>query len=229
MVCLLHAAQEAGLPYQAIILKSLGRKRDEAARLRVDGGKPDFTDETKALLADGTGPVLSFVGGIQHVHVALRTLYDPSAPAFDFELPGAPHLRVSPAVERIPFDAMHELLAWRFRSRMKLLDKVARLAPGRVFHFAPPPPVSDRWIDVALRERDLTPDHLPDRSVRWKVWRLTADLFREHAEACGARFLEAPEASMDADGFLRDDLARNLTHGNTAFGALLLQQVRAVQ
>jgi hypothetical protein len=41
--------------------------------------------------------------------------------------------------------------------------------------------------------------------------------------------VDCPPDALDGDGFMRDDLVRNATHGNTAFGALLLHEVRAAQ
>jgi hypothetical protein len=231
MVCVLNAAQEAGLPFQAVTLKAV---EDEAhffgldrALFIEDTGKPDFRDETKAVLAASTAPVYSFISGIMHVQLGLRRLDDPSEAPFDFVLPASADAPLDPDADLIPFDAIREVLRQQFKSRLKMLGRLAAIAPGRVVQFPPPPPVSDRWLEPLLEKTSVKATALPSRWVRWKLWRLTADIFREHARSLGARFVDAPAESMDGDGFLRDDLVRNATHGNTAFGALLLHQIRS--
>lgn len=233
MVCVLNAAQEAGLPFQAITLKAV---EDEAHFFGLDRsifiedtGKPDFRDETKAILADSDEPVFSFISGIMHVQLGLRRLDDPAEAPFDFVLPESPGAALDADAALIPFDAIREVVRQQFKSRLKMLGRLAAIAPGRVVQFAPPPPVSDRWLEPLLDKSSVKAVALPNRWVRWKLWRLTADIFRQHALAAGARFVDSPPESMDPNGFLRDDLVRNATHGNTAYGALLLRQIRTLQ
>lgn len=231
MVCVLNAAQEAGVPFQAVTLKAVddpshffGLNRSAVIE---DTGKPDFHDRTKALIAGEAGPVYSFISGIMHVQLGLRRLDDPSESAFDFVLPESPGLALDAGAEIIPSDAMREVIRGQFKSRLKMLTRLAAVAPNRVVQFAPPPPVSDRWLEPLLDKTSVKATELPNRWLRWKLWRLTVDVFRQHARDLGARFVETPPQAMDADGFMRDDLVRNATHGNTAFGALLLEQIRA--
>lgn len=233
MVCLLNAAQDAGVPFQAVTLKVV---EDEThlfglnrATVIEDSGKPDFRDETKALIAGSAEPVFSFISGVMHVQLGLRRLDDPSEPAFDFVLPESPGAPLDPDADIVPSDAMREAVRKRFKSRLKMLQRLSAIAPERVVQFAPPPPVSDRWLEPLLEKTSVKATALPNRWVRWKLWRLTADIFRQHALSAGARFVDCPSAALDEDGFMRDDLVRNATHGNAAFGALLLDQIQALR
>jgi hypothetical protein len=238
MVCVLNAAQTAGLPFQAVTLKAIKNPEHagglDLSKLIDDPGKPDFSDETKALLARNEGPVYCFVSGIRHVQLGLRRLDHPSEPAFDFVLPEAPHLPLEEGAEVIPFDAMRDVVRREFSSRMKHLRRVTELAPGPVFHFAPPPPASDRWIARLIQKHvrkhptEALPG-LPSGLVRWKLWRLTTEVFREYAERFGARFVDCPREAVDANGFMRDELVRNVTHGNEDFGVLVLDQIRSLR
>jgi hypothetical protein len=97
-----------------------------------------------------------------------------------------------------------------------------------VVQFAPPPPVSDRWLEPFLSKQNVKATTLPNRFLRWKLWRLTVAVFRQHAAQCGVRFVDCPPAALDSDGFMRDALVRNVTHGNAAFGRLLLEQARSL-
>jgi hypothetical protein len=231
MVCLLEAARDAGVPFQAVALKTTGDEDQKSTAslsiLTEDTGKPDFREDTKTIISGTTGPVYSFISGIMHVELGLQRLDEPSEPAFDFVLPEAPGAGLDAEAEIIPSDAMREVLRRRFKTRLKMLTRLAALAPGRVVQFVPPPPVSDRWLAPLLDKRSVKATVLPNRWVRWKLWRLAADIFRQHASEQGARFVDAPPAALDGDGFLRDELVRNATHGNAAFGALLLDQIRA--
>jgi hypothetical protein len=233
MICVVNAAREAGLPFQAVMLKVV----DDPARLLgldrsmliEDAGKPDFRDETKAMIAAGTEPVCAFVGGTMHVDMGLRRLDDPSEAPFDFVLPEVPGATLDADAEIIPSDAMRAAVRRDFRTRLRMLNRVVAVAPGRVVQFAPPPPVSDRWLEPLLQKSAIKGTALPSRWIRWKLWRLTTDIFREHASSVGARFVDAPPDALDEDGFMRDHLVRNAGHGNTAFGALLLDQIRALR
>ncbi len=234
MNCLLEAAQEAGIPFQAITLKGPGDGREVfgvfESRVISDRGDPDFTDESIALLTGSTGPVYSFIGGIKHIRLGLAQLDDPLEPTFDFVLPEARHLPLEPGTEVIPFDGVREIIRRTFSKRMKVLARVAHLAPGRIVQFAPPPPVSDLWLQPFLLKQKVRANatKLPNRLLRWKLWRLTVDHFHQHAKSHGARFLDCPPEAVDPDGFMRDELVRNATHGNTAFGGMLLNQIRTL-
>jgi hypothetical protein len=158
---------------------------------------------------------------------------DPAEKPFDFVLAEAPHLPLEPGTEVIPYDAVYEVVRRMFKKRLTLLPRIARSAPGRLVQFAPPPPACDGHLERVLAKRHAkgeTPAGatLPNRIVRWKLWRLAVAVLKHHAEACGARFVDCPPEALDADGFMREELVRNLSHGNVAFGRLLLQQAQSL-
>jgi hypothetical protein len=232
MYCLLDAAREAGIPFQAITLKGPGDGREVVgnfqSRVISDRGAPDFTEESIALLSGSAGPVYSFIGGIKHVRLGLAQMDDPSEPTFDFVLPEARHLPLEAGTEVIPLDGVREIIRRTLSKRTRLLARVAQLAPGRIVQFGPPPPVSDRWLEPFLLKQNVKATRLPNRSLRWKLWRLTVGHIRQQAEAHGARFVDCPPEALDADGFMRDELVLNATHGNLAFGGMLLSQIKTL-
>jgi hypothetical protein len=232
MVCVLNAAQEAGVPLQAVGLKLVENEEHlfgvSRGSVIEDTGKPDFRDDTKALIAATSEPVYSFISGIMHVQLGMRRLDDPSEAPFDFILPEAPAAPLDAGADLVPADAVREVLRYQFKMRLKILKRLAAVAPGRIVQFAPPPPVSDTWLQARLAQSSPAPAELPNRWLRWKLWRLTTDLFRQQAVSLGERFVDSPPQSMDGDGFMRDEYVRNATHGNTAFGALLLAQIRSL-
>jgi hypothetical protein len=233
MNCLLEAAFEAGVPFKAITLKGDGDGAEVSivkggTSVLSDHGFPDFTDQSKRLLYDSSGPILSFIGGIRHVRLGLRQMEDADAVRFDFVLAEAPHLPLEPGTEIIPYDGVHELVRRMFKKRFSLITRIAHVAPGRLVQFAPPPPVTDKWLQRVLAKRNAQGKQLPNRVLRWKIWRLGVAVFRQHAEACGVRFIDCPPEALDDDGFMRDELVRNLTHGNVEFGRLLLRQAQSL-
>lgn len=231
MICVLEAAEAAGLPFRAITLKDINTPGDVASlrtRLLIDRAKPDFADDTKALIADSRDPVFSFVSGVQHVQMGIRRLSDPSEPPFDFILPEAPQMPLDPEAEVVPFECVCDALAHAYRNRFKMMARVAALAPGRMCQFAPPPPAPQPLMAAFTARKGVPGAPVPSAIFRRKLWRATVHVFRRQTERLGIRFLDCPPEAIDEDGCMREELVRNLTHGNAAFGALVLEQIRGV-
>jgi len=69
---------------------------------------------------------------------------------------------------------------------------------------------------------------ITDSFVRLKLWRLLQDLNMETADKYGAVYIGAPEETMDADGFLKEEYwSRDITHANSAYGRLMLAKALA--
>lgn len=235
MICVLNAAQAAGMDFRAVAMKWIkeDRKGDLGAvdwtRYTSDPGKPDFTDATKAMLASSRTPIYSFIGGVNHVQLGLRRLSTPSDPVFDFVLPEAPDLPLDPDAEIVPAEVMREHMRYEFHGKTKLIGKLTQAAKTPVYQFAPPPVAPDSVVALLPAKLGVPSSLLPSRLLRWKLWRLAVDVVRAEAERAGARFVDYPPASVDANGCMREELARNLTHGNDAYGALVLDQITQLQ
>ena len=231
MMCVLNAVMAEGRAFRAISLKSTdGTGRAELGNVDWscvidDPGDPDFRDTTKALFAASETPIFSFISGTKHLEFTLRRVSDPAEPAFDFVLPEAPDLPLDDHALIVPTDAMREVMRQGYRSRFRVLATLTAAATTPVYQFAPPPLAPDALIaKLAAKVGDA--DARASRLVRWKLWRLTVDVFRETAEQLGARFVDYPPDSVDADGFMRPELVRDSSHGNEAFGALILEQIK---
>jgi hypothetical protein len=61
--------------------------------------------------------------------------------------------------------------------------------------------------------------------LRWRMWRLTSQLLRAEVAALGGIFLPVPAEACDQEGFLRLDHAADPTHGNEAYGELLIRAI----
>lgn len=170
--------------------------------------------------------LVSMLGGNAHNLMSLMR----SARPYDFILHGeeeGPPL--DPDAELIPEALVRAALEERLQKdfwRLRTLHDIA----GPFIHVESPPPVID---DAFIRER--AEDYFRDEpgreivpaspGVRWRVWRLNARIIRERVEALGGRFLPVPPAVLDEQGFLRLDLAADPTHGNEAYGELLIRAI----
>jgi hypothetical protein len=231
MMCVLNAVMAEGRPFRAVSLKaSHESRRAELGNVDWscvidDPGDPDFRDTTKALFAATETPIFSFISGTKHLEFSLRRVSDPAEPAFDFVLPESPDLPLDESALIVPTDAMREVMRHGYRSRFNVLATLTAAATTPVYQFAPPPLAPDALI-AKLAAKVGDPNDRASRLVRWKLWRLTVDVFRETAERLGARFVDYPPDSVDADGFMRPELVRDSAHGNEAFGALVLDQIK---
>jgi hypothetical protein len=224
MVCVLLAAEEAGEPLEAIALKDV-RWFGELKRTGLSVESLKSLD--REALAKREDPVFSFIGGMYHTKLGLYRHPQP----FDFVLPEAPDLPLEADAELIPSEAMRKVVQQAVRRHLHLLRKIAAIAGGPVYHFESPPPPAESWltakrIEKAIMQKKLGP--LAGRFLRYKLWRLHSEIVRERAEEIGTRFVGHPQAAIDDEGFLRPEFCRNPTHANERYGALILEQMKAL-
>lgn len=171
--------------------------------------------------------IASVVGG--NVHNVLALVRHPRP--FDFMLKEGGGPPPDEGSELIPESLVRAALAARLApdfARLRALREIA----GPFVHIESPPPVRDETF-IATHAEKAFRDHaqgeivVAGRGVRWRMWRLSAHLQREAVEAVGNRYLPAPEEAFDADGFLRIEYAADPTHGNEAYGALLIRAIEA--
>jgi hypothetical protein len=172
--------------------------------------------------------VASVMGG--NVHNMLALLRHPRP--FDFLLPDEHGPSFDNGAELIPEALVRAALEARLApdfARLRALKVVA----GRFLHLESPPPVRDgafitERAEAAFRERAGTAGiAAAGPGLRWRMWRLSAQLLRRAVEELGCLYLPAPAAARDADGFLDLDFAADPTHGNEAYGELLIRAIEA--
>jgi hypothetical protein len=167
-------------------------------------------------------PIYSFIGGNAHTVLGLVEHHRP----FDFVLPEEPALPLDPARELVTVDAVRASLAAIDVQYIPILELLLREAGGPVVQVGPPPPVF-----VADEKREKYPWSMtPDRPrafappwVRYKIWRLSTALIEARCRALQLPFVAAPAEALDANGFLRDDLRKDVAHANGRYGALVLR------
>lgn len=95
------------------------------------------------------------------------------------------------------------------------------------------PPIGDqadqRAAQNTLMAHFVNADIAPP-PLRMKIFDVQTDVYTRCAAAFGAVFLEPPAAALTQDGFL--DMAfwatADPTHGNAAYGRLVIDQIKAV-
>lgn len=171
--------------------------------------------------------IVSVVGGNAHNAIALIRHARP----FDFLWPDEDGPSLDDGSELIPLGQIRTVLERRLQTDFARLRALHAIV-GPFIHLESPPPVRDGSYIAAHAEpwfRDAAGDELvvAGPGMRWRVWRLASQLVREAVAALDCRYLPVPAEARDADGFLRQSLAADPTHGNAAYGELLIRAVEA--
>jgi len=171
--------------------------------------------------------VASVVGG--NVHNVMALVRHPRP--FDFLLAEDHGPPPDEGAELIPEALVRATLRAQLApdfARLRALKAVA----GPFLHVESPPPVRDDAFitaraEEAFRGRGGAPIAAAGAGLRWRMWRLSSRLIRDAVEELGCRYLPAPAAARDPDGFLSLDFAADPTHGNEAYGELLIRAIEA--
>lgn len=166
--------------------------------------------------------VLAF-GGTEHNIVGLIE----SEPAFDFLWP--PFDDFDEARCLVPASAIEELVAYRVQSGLRRAMLVRERFSSPAFALAPPPPFKavDEKTMLPKAFTGLLESGIAPSKLRRKLYALQCDVMAREYEALDITFIPAPPSSKDEDGYLLRKLwNRDPTHGNPAYGKLVLAHLR---
>ena len=195
----------------------------------VDGrptvaASPAFIEIVNAL--DPQALLLSFLGGNEH---SVLSLLNPAVP-FDFVWPAGSEAALLPGHQPVAASVVEAQLLGALQQTIAQLTMIRARHPAlRIVHVAPPPPQAN---EARMRETPEVFGELIARhgvmplSIRLKYYGLALELLRRHLAPLRIEVLDPPPASLDAQGALRDALTLGCTHGNEAYGALVLEQLR---
>ncbi|MES2302870.1 MAG: hypothetical protein V4521_12510 [Pseudomonadota bacterium] len=166
--------------------------------------------------------LLSF-GGTEHNIVGLIE----AEPRFDFLWP--PFDDFDDGRCLVPASAIEELIAYRVQSGLRRAMLVRERFSCPTFALAPPPPF--RSIDektqlpqafTTLLEAGIAPP-----ALRRKLYAVQCEVMRRQYEALDIPFIPAPATATDEEGYLlRKFWNRDPTHGNPAYGRLVIKHLR---
>lgn len=192
-----------------------------------DGQRARFGPKLTAAIADQIARhqprVASVIGGNAHNMLALLRHPRP----FDFRLSEEEGPPLDPEAELVPEALVRAALAARMQPDVMRLRQLRDIA-GPFVQIESPPPLRDETFIAARAEpwfRDRGGDEIrvAGPGLRWRIWRLASRLMREATEASDARFMAVPDGVQDEAGFLRPEYAADPTHGNQAYGAVLIR------
>lgn len=131
----------------------------------------------------------------------------------------------------IPRAAMREELT-RATARETLVRRLKARAPCPVCHVMTPPPKRDLTMPdnagKAYRGRSILEIGFAPAPHRLALWQLEQEVIAEYLASLGVIHLAPPEGTTTTEGYLDPAFdAGDNTHANTAYGAKVLDQVRA--
>lgn len=132
----------------------------------------------------------------------------------------------------VPQDMMQAHLEDRLTRSLELSKALVAAIPSKVrVVINPPPPAGDQAHITqypGVFEEKLPLGVSPD-AFRVLMYRLQSAIYERHARALDARFLPSPAAAADESGMLAQAYwNKDPTHGNAAYGALVLDDLRAL-
>lgn len=116
----------------------------------------------------------------------------------------------------------------------KRMQHLRANASCQILHLVPPPPKEDaahiikrfetKFAELGLLEKGVSP-----ATLRLKMWRLQVEILRKLTAEFDIGLLFPPVNALTSEGFLDPVFyANDATHGNVAYGELVLQQLEAL-
>lgn len=219
VACVARAAEIAAVPLKALNFW------DMPGAILHDESSPRFSATLIQHLEQHPGPVFSMIGGA--AHGVLGMLVHPRR--FDFVLPTQPGLPLDSAAELLPAAVVRRVLESLMAEYLTLMSEVRRHCAGPLFHIESPPPFADNQRMHADMPWGMYPGMLHEISpahFRYKLWRMHSQILDEWCAGATATLVACPRAAMDESGFMCEAYYGDGAHANTAYGELVLEQMR---
>jgi len=151
---------------------------------------------------------------------------------FDFYWPDEPGLPIDEDAELLPLSLVTSIFKRDLRATFHILDTIKKISRIKTYFLEPPPPVPSeahiRKHPSSFREK-INQHGVSPAVFRYKLWRLQAKLVREHCASLGLDYIPVPKEAQNRQGLLRRPYWNiDPTHGNAAYGALVLNQIRSL-
>jgi hypothetical protein len=219
VACVANAAELAGVPLQALNFWSM------PGAISKCGDQFELSDTLVRQLEQHNGPVFSMLGG--SAHGVLGLLVHPRR--FDFVLPAQPTLPLDAAAELLPLAVVRSVLESLMVDYLGLMAKIHTFCQGRLFQLEPPPPYANGQRMMESIPWSMYPGMVHEISpayFRYKLWRLHSQIVMDWCAQNDAEFVPCPPESIDQQGFLREPYYGDGAHAGTAYGALVLEQMK---
>jgi len=201
---------------------------------KADGGKhvvavDGYVRLLESIANAGAADVIfSFMHGNEH---SMLSLVQHARPC-DFHLPWETQSTLVEKAQPLPFDVVRRQMEQALNPALACLAMMRGKLPGvRIVHVMAPPPIESeahiRQAPEVFREK-IEKTGVTPLSVRLKYYRLAERMLAESLAALDVTLLAAPDQARSPSGAIRDDYAYGATHGNEAYGRLVLDQMRAL-
>lgn len=215
--CIVDAARAAGLA-----IPSINLWLQPNAIAEGENG-PELSAE---LGPNAAGIIISSIGGgPQHV-MGLN----PHPHIFDFIAPEQPDLPIIDGATMLPRDQIRQTMQSVGAADFRTLRLLGEAAPGRVIHIPPPPTLRDEkpidhqiWRDLVGHADRVSPPYF-----RKKLEMIHTSILREICTSANIILAPPPPSAVDDEGFLLPEFAGVPCHGNSLYGALVLEQIRTL-
>lgn len=176
----------------------------------------------------GPDVVILSIGGNEHNVLSIAQ----ASPQFDFVLGSAPTLALDRHADIIPESVLRETLRDWMGVKIDTMREIRKATKAPVIQAEPPPPLPreqvlaypKEFFQKTLSLRKVSPDLL-----RYKMWRLQTELYREMCAEIGVDYVATPPEFVAPDGMLvRSAWATDATHANELFGERMMQDVFAL-
>lgn len=167
------------------------------------------------------------MAGNQYNYIALANHPQP----FDFVLEEAPDLPLANDRQIVPVEVPRKLMHLLVRGYVRTLEHFRTTLRGPMYQLEAPPPIpsAEHMVNHPHGWEELIAAHgITPAIIRYKLWRLHSQIYRDACKELGITYVPAPEKALDRDGML-DARAWSIdpVHANAWYGHFVLEQITA--
>lgn len=191
---------------------------------------PVFLEKITVVINAMSAPpeaVFLWIGGSIHHDMALVNQHV----KFDVILPDEPDIALSNDAQIVPFQLMKGTMKIHCGWKIGVLNGLRNLLTVPMYQFQSPPPnpseelvrkFTSEYFQKQIEERGISPI-----ALRYKLWRIHSDIYREACTAMGIEFVSVPKEAVMPDGSMAPTAwaERDGIHANLWYGSLLWKQI----
>ncbi len=209
---------QAASIYLGQIARHWGQNPAQMTSPGVVGVVPGYQDFLSSIDSSVPGNVLfAFMHGEEYHHMSVRAYNAP----YDFCLPARPDLGIAAGRQVVPLELVTQQADYFLQKAIAELYAIRSFHPNlRVVNVICPPP------GVAGETHETDPDGAaPPHCVRLKNYLVYAQALQAATQQVGIETLLPPAEALTALGLLREEYVEDPVHGNTRYGALVVEQM----
>jgi hypothetical protein len=188
---------------------------------------PGFKDLINSITPDEENSLFLFMTGEEHFHLG-RMKHDPE---IDFEIPWRHDLIIQDGRQVIPYNIIENQVTAHLNNALMNLLVIRRLLPAmNIFNVICPPPINyqnTQKKDLPINIGDKNGEISTNETIRLKYYIIYCHILSQFTEKIGITPIFPPQHTVSANGYLKNEYARDKIHGNTAYGNSVIDQIKA--